>query len=70
MRMNLPLKRTLAGSGLSSESESRRRESGVAMITALMILAIVVTLAISAMETTSRDQQVACLLYTSDAADE
>lgn len=61
MRMNLPLKRTLAGSGLSSESESesRRRESGVAMITALMILAIVVTLAISAMETTSRDQQVA-----------
>ena len=39
--------------------ENRRREEGVALIASMMILALVVTLAISAMETTSRDQQVA-----------
>ena len=37
----------------------RRHEAGVALIAAMMILALVVTLAITAMETTQRDQQVA-----------
>jgi Tfp pilus assembly protein PilX len=35
------------------------RESGIALIAAMMILALVATLAIAAMETTMRDQQVA-----------
>jgi hypothetical protein len=42
-----------------TDRKDGRREQGVALIAALMILALVVTLAISAMETTSRDQQVA-----------
>jgi hypothetical protein len=36
-----------------------RREEGIALIAAMMILALVATLAIAAMETTMRDQQVA-----------
>jgi hypothetical protein len=36
-----------------------QRESGVALIAALMILALVTTLALSALETTARDQQIA-----------
>ncbi len=35
------------------------REQGIALITVMMILALVATLAISSMETTMRDQQVA-----------
>jgi hypothetical protein len=42
-----------------SRRRDRRREQGVALIAAMMILALVVTLAITAMETTARDQQVA-----------
>lgn len=38
---------------------ARRREAGVALITAMMILVLVVTLALSAMESTRLDQQVA-----------
>lgn len=37
----------------------RRREAGVALLTAMMVLVLVVTLAISAMESTRIDQQVA-----------
>ena len=54
MRRIIGQSRAVRGRG-----EADRREQGVALIAALMILALVVTLAISAMETTSRDQQVA-----------
>ncbi len=37
----------------------RNRETGIALIAVMMILALVATLAISSMETTMRDQQVA-----------
>lgn len=43
----------------ASLARERKRESGVALIAAMMILALVGALALSAMETTSRDQQVA-----------
>ncbi|HPG26754.1 MAG TPA: PilX N-terminal domain-containing pilus assembly protein [Myxococcota bacterium] len=38
---------------------TKRSQAGVALIAAMMILALVATLAIAAMETTTRDQQVA-----------
>lgn len=38
---------------------STRREAGIALITAMMILALVAALAMAAMDTTTRDQQVA-----------
>lgn len=43
----------------SNGPSSRRREEGVALIVVMLILALVSILAVSSMETTMRDQQVA-----------
>ncbi len=43
----------------SDGASSRRREEGVALIVVMLILALVSVLAVSSMETTMRDQQVA-----------
>jgi hypothetical protein len=46
-------------SEIERHSIVRNREQGIALITVMMILALVVTLALSTMETTMRDNQVA-----------
>lgn len=46
----------------------RRREQGIALITVMMILALVATLAISAMEATMRDNQIAAVQMRSRVA--
>ena len=51
-----------------SFQDGARRQRGIALIAAMMILALVATLAISAMQTTMRDQQVAGVQMRSKVA--